>query len=436
MGRSALPLLCALAAGAGCGDHSEGGGGDGGQRFDGRPSSIDAAPPACLTGGTDLALELVASGLDEPVFVTSPPGDPRLFVVEQAGLVKVIEDGSVLAAPFLDIRDRLVNEGEQGLLGMAFHPDYESTGRVFVYYTAIESEAAGPEAQVVAQYQVSAEDPDRALPETEERVIEIPDYGRSHNAGMLAFGKDGYLYFGTGDGGGPGGGDPYDNGQDRTTILGDILRIDVDGGNPYAIPPDNPYVGSPGGAREEIWLSGTRNPWRWSFDRETGDMYIGDVGQNRWEEITVLKAGQAAGANLGWDEMEGDECFADPVTTGDPDADPECDPGLYTRPTVTLFHDRAIGDGHRAVIGGYVYRGVCYPDIRGWYFYADHRTGRVWKFVHADGVATEHTEVTADLDPQGTLIESPASFGEDASGELYIVMRRSGAVYRIVVRGS
>src|SRR5678815_5426972 len=185
---------------------------------------------------------------------------------------------------------------------MAFHPDYATTGRFFVYYTAIESEAAGPEANVVAQYLVSAADGNLAQADSEERIIEIADFAPNHNAGMLAFGKDGYLYFGTGDGGD--GFDPYDNGQDKTTILGDLLRIDVDGGNPYAIPPDNPYVGSPGGEREEIWISGLRNPWRWSFDRETGDMYIGDVGQSRWEEIDVLPAGQAAGANLGWDEME------------------------------------------------------------------------------------------------------------------------------------
>jgi glucose/arabinose dehydrogenase len=430
---AALALLCAALTA--CGDDGGGSapGDDGRPADDGPAGEIDAAPPACRTVGTDLALELVESGFTLPIFVTSPPGDPRLFVVEQGGLIRIIEDGAVVTTPFLDIRDRLIQRGEQGLLGMAFHPDYATTGRFFVYYTAIDSEAAGPEANVVAQYHVSDDDPNLADPDSEERIIEIADYARNHNAGMLAFGADGYLYFGTGDGGY--GQDPYDNGQDRSTILGDLLRIDVDGGNPYAIPRDNPYAGSPGGAREEIWLSGLRNPWRWSFDRETGDMYIGDVGQWRWEEITVLPAGQQAGANLGWDEMEGDECFADPVTPEDPDADPECEPDLYTRPTVTLFHDPVLDDGHRALVGGYVYRGACYPDIRGWYFYADHRTSRVWKFLYSGAEATAHAEVTADLDPQGTRIAYPVSFGEDAAGELYIAMRRSGEIYRIVVRG-
>lgn len=428
--------LSAAAIGAACGDDDggESGGGDGGgAQFDARAGAIDASPPACSRRGTDLSLELVESGFTLPIFVTSPPGDPRLFVVEQGGLIKVIEDGHVLATPFVDIRDRLIERGEQGLLGMAFHPDYATTGRLFVYYTAIESETAGPEANVVAQYLVSAEDANLADPDSEERIIEIADYAPNHNSGMLAFGKDGYLYFATGDGGA--GSDPNNNGQNKTTILGDLLRIDVDGGNPYAIPRDNPYVGSPGGAREEIWISGLRNPWRWSFDRETGDMYIGDVGQFRVEEITVLPAGLAAGANLGWDEMEGDECFADKVTAGDPDADPDCDPDLYTRPVTTVLHDPAPEGGHRAIVGGYVYRGVCYPDIRGWYFYADHPTGQIWKFVYAGGEATAQTEVTTDLDPQGTMIDFPASFGEDADGELYVVMRRRGEIYRIVVEG-
>jgi glucose/arabinose dehydrogenase len=433
--RALLAVAVAATIAAACGDDDDGGesgGGDGGGAlFDARGGVVDAAPPACWRRGTDLSLELVESGFSQPIFVTAPPDDARLFVVEQDGLIKVIEDGHALAAPFLDIRDRVVAGGEQGLLGMAFHPDYATTGRFFVYYTAVESEAAGPEANVVAQYLVSAVDANLADPDSEERVIEIADFAPNHNSGMLAFGRDGYLYFGTGDGGE--GSDPNNNGQDRTTILGDLLRIDVDGGNPYAIPVDNPYVGSPGGAREEIWISGLRNPWRWSFDRETGDMYIGDVGQGRWEEINVLPAGQAAGANLGWDEMEGDECFNDKVTAGDPGADPDCDPGQFTRPVVTEFHDRVIDEGHRAIVGGYVYRGTCYPDIRGWYFYADYRESKIWKLVYAAGEATAHTEVTGDLDPQGTKIETPASFGEDAGGELYVVMRQRGELYRIAV---
>jgi glucose/arabinose dehydrogenase len=195
----------------------------------------------------------VESGFTKPIFVTAPPGDPRLFVVEQIGLIKVIEDGRVLATPFLDMRDRLIEHGEQGLLGMAFHPDYATTGRFFIYNTAIESETAGPEAHVVGQYLVSDADPNRADPDSEERIIEIDDFAPNHNSGMLAFGKDGYLYFATGDGGD--GLDPFNNGQDKTTILGDFLRIDVDGGNPYAIPRDNPYAGSPAGEREETECS-------------------------------------------------------------------------------------------------------------------------------------------------------------------------------------
>jgi len=432
-----LSLVCAAAAGAGCGDDDGGGGGGGdgggGPVFDAAPGAIDAAQLGCLTRGTDLGIDLVAAGLDQPVFLTAPPGDPRLFVVELDGAIRIIEDGHLVQTPFLDIKDRVIGEfvrSEQGLLGLAFHPDYATTGRFFVYYTAIESDA-GPEANVVAQYSVSPDDPNLADRDSEERVIEIADYATNHNAGMIAFDPDGYLVIATGDGGE--GKDPRNNGQDKTTVLGDILRIDVDGGNPYAIPPDNPYVGSPAGEREEIWLSGTRNPFRWSFDRETGDMYIGDVGQKRWEEINVLPRDQIAGANLGWDEMEGEECFDDPVTETDPDADPDCEPSLYTLPAVALFHDPAVEEGHAAIIGGYVYRGACFPDIRGWYFYADHPSSRVWKFVYAGGAVTEHTEIKADLDPQGVL-EAPAGFGEGADGELYILARGKGEVYRIMVR--
>src|SRR5690606_19071034 len=279
--RSTLALSALLALAAACGGDDDGGGSDpsdGGSRDDADPNAPDAATFDCTPrSGTDLALEPIASGFDMPLFVTSPPGDRRLFVVEKGGVIKIIEDGQVLATPFLDIEDRLAwsgpgsTNGERGLLGLAFHPDYGQTGRFFVFYTAADSEVAGPGANVLAQFLVS-DDPNVADPSSELRLLEVDDFAGNHNGGMMEFGPDGYLYVGLGDGGN--GDDPYNHGQNKATLLGDMIRIDVNSDNPYAIPDGNPYKGGGGPEREEIWLSGVRNPWRWSFDRQTGDMYI------------------------------------------------------------------------------------------------------------------------------------------------------------------
>jgi glucose/arabinose dehydrogenase len=436
MGRNARSFLftalfaCAAFA---CGGDDDGGGdnpGDdgGGGGGDGGGNGVDAAVNSCApVSGTNLALEPVVSGLTDPIFVTSPPGDTRLFVVERGGAIKIVEDGQVTGT-FLDIADRIhgsevASNGERGLLGMTFHPDYAQTGRFFVYYTTENSEVARPDADVVEQYLVS-DDPGVADRESDERILEVPDFAGNHNGGMIAFGpNDGYLYIGIGDGGNAD--DPNNNGQDRTTLLGDILRIDVDSDNPYAIPADNPLVGQGGGVRGEIWLSGLRNPWRWSFDIANGDMYIGDVGQGTTEEVDVISAGQK-GLDLGWDEVEGDECFADPVTAGDPDADGDCVLGNHTGPVAFYRH----GGNDASIIGGYVYRGTCFPDIRGWYFYGDWNQTRFWKFEDKTGGG--NAEITDDLDPDGE-VSGLSSFGQDIFGEVYVVSMLGGTIHRIVV---
>ncbi len=405
-----------------CGGDDDGGdnpgddGGGGGDGDGGGGNNADAAVNSCApVSGTNLALELVTQGLDEPLFVTSPPGDTRLFIVEKLGTIRVFKDGQLLDTPFLSVD--VTGEpapNEQGLLGLAFHPKYAMNGRFYVFYTA-----GGRD--VVTEYRVS-DDPDVANPDSDKLIIDVSDPFGNHNGGMIAFGQDEMLYIGMGDGGDAN--DPNNNGQDRTTILGDMLRIDVDGDDPYAIPDDNPLVGQGGGVREEIWLSGLRNPWRWSFDMSTGDMYIGDVGQGTTEEINVIRANQK-GLDLGWDEVEGEECFDDPGNGPDPDTDGNCVLGDHTGPVVTYANT-----GDASVVGGFVYRGSCFPDIQGWYFYADWNMGRIWKFVGPDG--NDNTDVTADLDPDDVL-DGIASFGQDIFGEVYVVSLHGGAIYRIVV---
>lgn len=388
-----------------------GGDDDGGSGYDGGMTQNDAGPPADAGPPPDLALETVATGLDQPLLVTSPPGDDRLFVVEKAGIIKIIENGSVLPTPFIDISDLVTFSSapnEQGLLGLTFHPDYADNGRFFVFYIAQES-VEGPNAHVIAEYQVSG-DPNVAST-TEDRILVVADDRSNHNGGMIDFGPDGYLYIGLGDGGGSN--DPDGNGQETATLLGNILRIDVDNGDPYAIPEDNPFAMSPGDEQKEIWHWGLRNPWRWSFDQQTGDMYIGDVGQNAVEEVDFIPAG-VGGLNLGWDDMEGDNCriadcsdFHAPVAT-------------YPNP------------GSASITGGYVYRGSDFPAINGWYFYGDWSSGRVYKLVMSGGEASQQGEITSDLDPGGD-IDGLASFGQDASGEVYVVSLYGGTIHRIVV---
>lgn len=356
-----------------------------------------APPPPPLQG---LALEVVAEGLDTPVFLTSPPGDERLFVVEKPGRIRLVGTEGGL---FLDLGP-LVGEGhlEQGLLGLAFHPAYADNGRFFVHYT----DRGGT--STLAEYRVSDDDPNRADRESGEVLLTQDQPAGNHNGGMIGFGPDGYLYLALGDGGGAD--DRFGNGQRPDTLLGTILRLDVDGGEPYAIPPDNPFADGQGGAGE-VWAYGLRNPWRFAID--AGLLYIGDVGQSDWEEIDVAPVA-AAGLNYGWPITEGAECFRSP----------DCATGGLTPPVVVYGHDEGC-----SVTGGDVYRGAAIPELEGHYFYADWCGGWVRSFRYEDGVAAEGTDWSEDLGGSGQIV----SFGRDAFGEIY-VLSQDGFVYRVVPR--
>ncbi|MGE0553359.1 MAG: sorbosone dehydrogenase family protein [Gemmatimonadales bacterium] len=379
----ALPLL-------GCGDEG----------------SIAPPPPPPVSGG--LTLATVASGLDTPVFLTAPPGDDRLFVVEKRGRIRIIDDGTVRPTPFLDLTALVSNGGEQGLLGLAFHPDYATNGVFVVDYT----DGAGNTR--VASYRVSTQDPDRADPGSGHVLLAVAQPYSNHNGGMLAFGpEDGHLYVALGDGGSAG--DPQSNGQDRNTLLGSLVRLAVDAAGQGSIPADNPFVGQ-AGARAEIWSYGLRNPWRFSFDRANGDLYIGDVGQGQREEIDVSRAADGAGRglNFGWNVMEGGNCYS--PSSG-------CDRSGLTLPVLEYGHGPAC-----SVTGGYVYRGAAVASLRGTYFYADYCAGWVRSFRLESGQAAEQREWT-DLSSGGRI----TSFGEDAAGELYL-LTENGRVSRIVPR--
>jgi hypothetical protein len=339
------------------------------------------------------------------VFVTAPPGDTlRLFVVEQGGRVRVIRRDSLLATPFLDVRGKISSGGEEGLLSLAFHPQYATNGRFYIYFT---NEAGDIR---IVRYAVSA-DPNVADSLSGDTVLAVAHPGQSnHNGGLLAFGPDGKLYAGLGDGGG--GGDLDTNAQNTSRLLGKLLRLDVDGTTGYAIPPDNPFVTDPN-ARGEIWAIGLRNPWRFSFDRQTGDLYIADVGQGLWEEVDVAAAPAAGrGVNYGWDVMEGRHCY--PGGT--------CNQSGLTLPVLEYSH----GDGC-SITGGYVYRGTRVPALAGHYLYSDYCTGFIRSFRYMGGQAIDLRDWTAQLDPGGNV----SSFGEDGRGELYVVVH-GGDLYRVV----
>jgi glucose/arabinose dehydrogenase len=348
--------------------------------------------------GTGLTLELVASGLQSPVHLVAPPGDPRLFIVEQPGRIRIVEGGALLETPFLDITDRVRAGGERGLLSVAFHPRYAENGFFYVNYTDRDGDTK------VERYRVGWE-PNRANPTSAKPVLAVDQPYANHNGGHILFGPDGMLYIGMGDGGS--GGDPHGNGQDLRTLLGKLLRIDVDHGTPYGIPPDNPFVGRRG-ARPEIWALGLRNPWRMAFDDSTGLLYIADVGQNQWEEVHVEKA-DAAGLNYGWNVMEGDHCFRGS----------RCDRRGLAIPPYEYGH----GEGC-SITGGVVYRGRRIPWAAGFYFFADYCSGWIWSFRYAKGEATEVQQWTLPATP------SPTSFGTDAAGEIYVVSH-GGRVWRI-----
>ncbi len=355
----------------------------------------------------DVGLEEVANGFDGPLFVATPPADAdRLFVVEKGGTIQVLIDGEVAAAPFLDIIDRVGSEGsEQGLLGLAFAPDYAESGLFYVNYTDPNGHS------VVSRFSTS-DDPNVADADSEVVILQQEQPRPNHNGGVLGFGPDGYLYIGFGDGGGQG--DPNGNGQNLSTWLGKILRIDVDpassaAGMTYAVPNDNPFVDT-ADAAPEVWVHGLRNPWRFSFDRETGDLWVGDVGQNEIEEVTLLPAADGGGQNLGWNITEGTNCYAEP----------DCDQSGLAPPTLEYSHDV----GGCSVTGGYVYRGDAMPTLRGVYVFADYCSGLLWGAGQdADGAWVMSEPIETGL--------SIASFGEDTAGEIYLTDISGGTVYRL-----
>ncbi len=337
--------------------------------------------------------EVIAEGFDRPTALVSvPDGSGRLFVLEQGGLIHVLAAGARIPRPFLDLRERASTQGStvRGLLGMAFHPGYIENGYFFVHYTRSGGDS------VIARYQVSG-DPNMADPDSEVILFEIDYPVGEHLGGEMAFGPDGYLYLSIGDGGGGGYDDAEGNAQNPATLLGSILRIDVDRGNPYAIPPDNPL--RMGGGRPEVWVWGLRNPWRFSFDPLNGDLYIADVGENQWEEIDYLPAGSPGGANFGWNFYEGNHAYS-----GQPRAGLE-----FVMPV--WEYDHSLGC---SVTGGKVYRGNSLPEWFGVYLFGDYCTGNVWGLLHLPDGNWQ----------AGLLFQAPAyitSFGQDQRGEVYLV---------------
>lgn len=359
---------------------------------------------AASWGAVTIKAEPVVTGLSSPVDIThAGDGSGRLFITLQGGRVVIFDGVQILSPPFLDINSLVSSGGERGLLGAAFHPNYVGNGFFYVSYT----DTAGD--SVIARYSVSL-DPNRADPTSGVILLTIPQPFSNHNGGQLHFGPDGYLYIGIGDGGS--GGDPQNNGQDLETLLGKILRIDVDSGFPFTVPPDNPFVGVVG-AREEIWSFGLRNPWRFSFDRLTGDMFIGDVGQNSWEEVDFQPANSTGGENYGWRLMEGNSCFNPAIN---------CNNGTLTLPI--LVYDHSVGC---SVTGGYLYRGSKNPNLNGLYLYGDFCSGLIWG-AQEDGLGGWNTTVLLDTN------FSISTFGEDESGEIYFahLSATDGTIYQVV----
>jgi glucose/arabinose dehydrogenase len=351
------------------------------------PSSPTAVPPTNageFPHPGDYEWRLIASGLNRPVDIQSArDGSGRLFIIEKYGVIRIYEDGQLLAEPFLNIDDRVNDRGnEMGLLGLAFHPDYDQNGYFYVNYTGVGGHT------FISRFQAQS---DIADPLSEKILLTVNQPFPNHNGGAVVFGPDGLLYLGLGDGGA--GGDPMKHGQNPSTLLGSILRIDVDNGDPYAIPADNPFG-------NEVWAFGLRNPWRISFDRATGDLWIGDVGQNQYEEINYLPAGSPGGANFGWSIMEGSH-----------DYDGGARDGLLL-PAAEYSHDFGC-----SVTGGYVYRGSM-PEWNGVYLYGDYCSGIIWGLILSNGQWQPRALFEA-----GVTI---TSFGEDEAGELYFASDDGG----------
>ena len=369
---------------------------------------VTCAAGAVVQGTPALVATRIGSGFSSPVDLQAAPGDrSRLFIVEQAGRIRVIRSGALVATPFLDISARLTSGGERGLLGLAFHPQFLTNGRFFVNYTDRSGDTR------ISEFRSASPSGDAADAATEQEIIFVRQPFANHNGGGLVFGADGYLYAGLGDGGS--GGDPLGNGQNLGTRLGKILRIDVNTAAPFAIPPNNPFVGR-AGALPEIWAYGLRNPWRFSFDRSTGDLYIGDVGQNTLEEIDVGAASRRGGENYGWNTMEGSRCFS--PANG-------CNMSGLTLPVT----DYGRSDGF-SVTGGVVYRGCRMPGYAGHYFYGDYGSGIIRSFRLEAGRAVDARDWTATLSGPARRIRNPSSFGLDVDGEMYIV-DYGGEIYRI-----
>jgi glucose/arabinose dehydrogenase len=377
------------------------------------PAATATAAPTSAGSPTEvpavtISLKTVVSGLPSPIGVSSAPGDPRLFVIGQSGKIVIVKNGKA-AGTFLDISGRISCCGERGLLGLAFHPHYASNGLFFVRYTDPAGDVR------ISEFHVGSS-PDQADATSERILLTIPHPNfANHNGGRIEFGPDGYLYIGTGDGGS--GGDPNNHGQSLATLLAKMLRIDVDhasGGKPYAIPPTNPFVGR-AGALPEIFAYGLRNPYGFSFDRLTGDLWIGDVGQDLWEEVDRATAASGGGRGLdyGWSIMEGNHCYK--PSTG-------CKTAGLTLPLAEYTHGAGDSIGC-AIIGGYVYRGSAHPELEGRYFFGDECSGHIWD-VTAAGPATQSPQL---------LLSSKVNidgWGQDSSGELYVVAS-NGNLYQL-----
>ena len=360
---------------------------------------------ASFAAGAGISLGKIVATVEKPTHIThAGDGNERLFIVEQEGRIVIVKDGVQLKTPFLDIRDRVGCCGERGLLSVAFPPGYQQKQYFYIYYTDRSGNT------VVARFH-TAKDPDRANPSSEEATLTADQPFSNHNGGQLAFGPDGFLYIALGDGGAAN--DPFGNGQKMSTFLGKLLRIDVEGEKrPYAVPSSNPFLGKKG-IRSEIWAFGLRNPWRFSFDRTTGDLFIADVGQNKYEEVNVQPASSKGGENYGWNRMEGLHCFRSK----------KCDMTGLVLPVAEYDH----GSGC-SVTGGMVYRGSAIANLAGVYLYGDYCTGRIWGMRTAGERWLSSELLDTDL--------SISTFGEDEAGELYVADHGSGNIYQIISSAS
>jgi glucose/arabinose dehydrogenase len=353
----------------------------------------------------DLTLQLspfVTSGLSSPVFLTQPLDDGRIFVVEQPGRIRIIKDGVLQTTPFLDLTSRVLYSGERGLLSVAFHPQYATNHYFYVYFTTQTN------GDIRIERFTATSNPDVADPTSAKLIITAPHSSQAnHNGGLLTFGPDGMLYAALGDGGGAG--DPLGNGQNFNSLLGGMIRIDVDHGDPYAIPADNPFVGQ-AGRRAELWAKGLRNPWRYAFDNSTGLLYIADVGQGEREEVDVVDAG-SGGLNYGWNITEGTTCYNAS----------SCNKTGLTDPVFDYTHDA----GACSITGGYVYRGTAIDGLQGHYLYSDYCAGFLKSFRYSNGTVLDQKD-------WGITAQSVTSFGRDIDGELYLL---AGNTISKIVKG-